>query len=89
MKKLFARLKNLFDAYKMWLFFTAILFGTNGAQMYVHSEPEKAGLPIEKVKPVAIKPVRTKTIIIYKLDKEYCKKLIETEFNKHYDSSRH
>ena len=87
MKKLFARLKNIFDAYKMWLFFTAILFGTNGAQMYANSEPEKAGPPIEKVKPVAIGP--QKTIIIYKLDKEYCKKLIETELQKHYDSSRH
>ena len=82
-KKLFARLKNIFDAYKMWLFFTAILFGTNGAQMYANSEPEK---PAETASTPA-KP--QKSVIIYKLDKEYCKKLIETELQKHYDSSRH
>ena len=77
MKNLFAKLKTFFDAYKMYVFFMALLFGTNGAQMYVHSEPEKAGPPIEKVKPVAINPVRTETIIIHKSDNEYVDRKLE------------
>ncbi len=87
MKHLFAKLKTFFDAYKMYVFFMALLFGTNGAQMYANHEPEPVAEPVVE-KPIGIvKP--QKPIIIYKLDKEYCKKLIETEFAKHFDSSRH
>jgi len=83
MKKLFAKLKTLFDAYKMWLFFMALLFGTNGAQMYANSEPEKVGPPIEKVKPVAVGP--QKTIIIHKVDNSYC----DDKLNEHKTGAQH
>lgn len=91
-KKLFARLKNIFDAYKMWLFFLA-LFGTNamqaGVQEYVRSEPvQKVVTTTKKVKPVAKKPVQ-KTIIIHKFDAELAKKLIKLELDKHKNGSQH
>ena len=74
MKKLFAKLKTLFDAYKMWLFFTAILFGTNGAQMYANSEPEVEKVAVQRQTPPE-KP--TKTIIIHKSDNEYVDRKLE------------
>ena len=83
----FSKLKTLFDAYKMWIFFIALI-STNGMQAGFHySEPEK---PIGK--PVITKPAEKPTIIkqiIYKTDEVTVKKLIETELQKHYDSSRH
>jgi len=85
-KERFNHIKTFVDIWKVWIFFAALLFGTNGAQMYVHSEPEKAGLPIKKVKPVATNPARTqKTIIIHKTDNSYCDKKI----NEHENGSRH
>ena len=84
MKKLFDKLKLFIDTWKIWLF-VAALFGTNGAQMYAHSELEKESYKAEKVKPVAINPVRTKTIIIHKADNSYCDKLI----NEHKNGSQH
>ena len=80
MKKLFAKLKTLFDAYKMYVFFMALLFGTNGAQMYANSEPEK---PIGK--PVITKPSEKtaiiKPVIIYKPDNSYCDKKLNDHEN--------
>ncbi len=74
-KKLFSHIKSFVDIWKVWIFFAALLFGTNGAQMYVHSEPEKAGPPIEKAKPVAVGP--QKTIVIHKSDNEYVDRKLE------------
>lgn len=81
MKNLFAKIKTFIDVWKMWLFFAALLAGTNGAQMYVNSEPEKAGPQTEKVEPEKIETVELqKTIIIHKTNNEYCdKKLLEHE----------
>ena len=88
MKPLFSRLvgklKTLFDAYKMWIFFIALI-GTNGGQQMYYHEPEAVEKPI--VKP-ANKPAIIKQII-YKTDEAAVKRLIETELNKHYESSRH
>ena len=85
MKKLFAKLKTFFDAYKMYVFFMAVLFGTNGAQMYANHEPTSE----KPAKTVSTPSKPQKTVIIYKIDKAAVKKLIETELLKHYDSSRH
>jgi len=82
MKKLYAKFKTGFDAYKMYVFFMALLFGTNGAQMYVNHEPE----PVE---PLAVKPVanvvKSQTTIIYKTDNSYCDK----KMNEHTTGSQH
>ena len=84
--KRFKQLKDIFDAYKMVAFILALVT-TNvmqaGVQEYVRSEPV-----VTEPLPIVKKSVEKPTII-YKTDKEYCKKLIETELLKHYDSSRH
>ena len=84
LKKIYAKLKMAFDTWKMWLFVVA-LFGTNGAQMYVHSEPEKTSQTAPKAKPVAIKPASTKTVIIRKIDNKFCIDLL----NDHKSGSQH
>ena len=71
MKKLFAKLKTFIDVWKMWLFFGALLASTNGAQMYVNSEPEKT--PKTASTPIKLQ----KTVIIRKVDNEYCKDLLK------------
>jgi len=84
--RLFGRLKTLFDAYKMWIFFIALIGTNGGQQLYYHEKPA-----IEE-KPVIEKVAQKPTIIrqtIYKTDEALVKKLIETEFIKHFDSSRH
>jgi len=89
LKEWLGKLKTFIDAWKIWLFFLA-LFGTNGIQAglqeYVRAEPEK---PVVEEKPIVKAKPPQKTIIIHKVDNSYCEKLIETELNKHYDSSRH
>jgi len=80
MKKFLAKLKYLIDTYKMWIFIVAI-FGTNGAQMYANSEPtfEK---PAETVSTIS---KSQKTIIIRKVDNEYC----DRKLNEHRTGSQH
>ena len=83
--RLFGRLKALFDAYKMWIFFIALI-GTNGGQQLYYHEPEKPVIePIETVKPTMIKP----QTIIHKFDVELAKKLIKLELDKHKNGSQH
>lgn len=77
MNKLYAKLKTGFDAYKMYVFFMALLFGTNGAQMYANHEPET-------VEPVA-EIVKSQTTITYKTDNSYCDK----KMNEHTTGSQH
>jgi hypothetical protein len=74
MKKLFDKIKTFIDAWKIWLFFTALLVGSNGAQMYVHSEPEPTSEEPEKI--VSTPSNLQKTIIIHKVDNEYCVKIL-------------
>ena len=92
MKGLFSKIKAAYDAHKIIMFIVSFfVIGTNavqyGVQDYTRSEPEKVSPPIAKPiikqKPTIIKQ------IIYKTDKEYCRKLIKAELLKHYDSSRH
>ena len=64
--KLYARLKTGYDAYKMYVFFMALLVGTNGTQLYVNHEPE----PVEPVADI----VKSQTTVIYKTDNSYCDK---------------
>ena len=78
MKKLFGHLKSFVDIWKVWIFFAALLFGTNGAQMYANIEAEPAP---EKQ---AIKPEQ-KTTIIYKPDNSYCDK----QLNEHKTGAQH
>ena len=88
MKKLFDKIKLFIDTWKIWLF-VAALFGTNGAQMYVNSDPIEEKDPLKAVH-VAKSPTKPlKTIIIHKVDNGYCDKLIKAELKKHFDSSRH
>jgi len=90
-KKIYTKLKMVFDTYKMWIF-VAALFSTNGAQMYMNTgaeSNEKVGSPIEKVNPVAVGPPVQKTIIIHKFDNELAKKLIKQELDKHKNGSQH
>lgn len=78
LKKIYAKLKMVFDTWKMWLF-VAALFGTNGAQMYVNSEP---------VEPVPVKSALVepkKTIIIHKVDNGYC----DRKLNEHKKGAQH
>ena len=70
MKNLFAKLKTFFDAYKMYVFFTALLFGTNGAQMYANNQSE----PVEQATTAS---APQKTIIIHKADNSYCDKKLD------------
>jgi len=79
MKKLFGHIKSFVDIWKVWIFFAALLFGTNGAQMYANSETEK---PAETV---STPSNLQKTIIIRKVDNSYCDKKI----NEHENGSRH
>ena len=73
MKKLFAKLKTFIDVWKMWLFFGALLAGTNGAQMYVNSERTS-----EKTAKTASTPIKPqKTVIIRKVDNKACKDLLK------------
>ena len=73
MKKLFAKVKAFIDIWKMWLFFGALLFGTNGAQFYAHSEPTS-----EKPAKTVSTPIKPqKTVIIHKVDNEYCDRKLE------------
>ena len=73
-KKLAGRLKTFVEVWKIWLFFTALLFGTNGAQMYANSEPEPVNSVVSAPEPVR-EP--TKTIIIHKSDNEYVDRKLE------------
>jgi len=79
MKKLFGHIKSFVDIWKVWIFFAALLFGTNGAQMYANSETEK---PAKTVSTIS-KP--QKTVVIHKVDNSYCDKKI----NEHENGSRH
>jgi hypothetical protein len=83
MKKLFDKLKAFIDVWKIWIFILA-LFGTNGAQMYVHSEADPIIEPVIEKPIVKAKPP-IKTIIIHKADNEYCDKIL----NDHKTSSQH
>jgi len=83
--RVFGRLKALFDVYKMWIFFIALI-GTNGGQQLYYHEPEKPVInekPIVKAKPTVIKP--QKTIIIHKVDNEYC----DRKLNEHKTGAQH
>jgi hypothetical protein len=84
MKKLLGQIKTFIDAWKMWLFFAALI-GTNAGQQIYYSEPEK---PIEKT--AIIKPTNLqKTVIIHKFDTGFVKKLIKQELDKHKNGSQH
>ena len=83
--RVFGRLKALFDAYKMWIFFIALI-GTNGGQQLYYHEPEKPVIDEKTIaKPTIIKP----PIIIHKFDAELAKKLIKLELDKHKNGSQH
>ena len=82
MKRLFGHLKSFVDIWKVWIFFAALLVGTNGAQIAANYEPKldkPTGKPVIASKPTIIKQ------IIYKTDKEYCKKLL----NDHKTGAQH
>ena len=71
MKKLFGHIKSFVDIWKIWIFFAALLFGTNGAQFIANSaivEPAEA-------KKALVEP--KKTVIIHKSDNEYVDRKLE------------
>ncbi len=82
MKKLFGHIKSFVDIWKVWIFFAALLFGTNGAQMYANSGEKPTLKAVQSVKP-ATKPL--KTTIIHKVDNSYCDRKIA----EHENGSRH
>ena len=72
LKNVYTKLKMAFDTWKMWIF-VAALFGTNGTQLYMNSEPAS-----EKPAKTASTPSNLqKTIIIRKVDNEYCDKKLQ------------
>jgi len=81
MKKLFGHIKSFVDIWKVWIFFAAILFGTNGAQMYANSEPASE----KQVKTVSTPSNLQKTVIIHKVDNSYCDK----QLNEHKTGAQH
>jgi hypothetical protein len=80
LKKIYAKLKMIFDTWKMWLFVVA-LFGTNGAQIYSNYEPTSEK-PVKTVS-TPIKP--QKTVIIRKIDNKFCIDLL----NEHKKGAQH
>ena len=54
--KLFKKIKNFYDAYKIWVF-VAALFSTNGLQAYL-GNTESVKPPVEPVKEVVVKEVK-------------------------------
>ncbi len=86
MSPILKKVKEFYDLWKMWIFFSALLVGTNGAQLYTNHEPEQhVPSDIEKHG----KPAKIIKQIIYKTDKFYCDKQIAIAFEKHLNSSSH
>jgi len=81
-KERFNQVKTFIDAWKIWLFFLA-LFGTNAVQYGVqdYAQSEKAGIVKQIIK---AKPPQ-KTIIIHKVDNEYC----DRKLNEHKTGAQH
>ena len=80
--RVFSKAKTLFDAYKMWIFFAALL-STNGIQAGWHMNNDDE---VHVKKPVInVKPVTGKTIIIRKVDNKFCIDLM----NEHSTGAQH
>ncbi len=88
MSPILKKVKEFYDIWKMWLFFSALLVGTNGAQLYSNHEPE-----LDQHIPADIekhgKPAKIIKQIIYKTDNFYCDKQIDAAIKKHLNSSSH